>query len=327
MPSPRPRSASPRRPRRPRWLWPVVGAAALLTLAAAGALAWAAAAARTPPASAGGCRITPPFAGNPSIVDPSLITGGPIALATDRAEKGLVLLGEGAPPFQAPTWDDAGYLGGIAYDAQGSVYAAPTPRLSLADNPLDGQATIWRVDGTTAEMRPFVTLPGAATERNPYGVMSLSYACGLDRLYAGTVLGSTPTAERGGVVAIDPATLQQQPLLDGIDVLSVLVVRRGDGYELYAGLARRPEVVALTLDRQGRAVGQPRPLLDLTEAGATASERARKLQLRGGTLVVDLVPFNYSLQGSASDRPQTRSVSWSWATTPWGGGWAAQQGR
>ncbi|NTU83481.1 MAG: hypothetical protein HGA45_29610, partial [Chloroflexales bacterium] len=50
--------------------------------------------------------------------------------------------------------------------------------------------------------------------------------------------------------------------------------------------------------------------IDLTAAGAAPSERASKLRLSAGELVADLVPFNFSLQGSASGQPQTRQAAW-----------------
>lgn len=287
----------------------------------AGIIAWAllSTVPRPAPTSTGGCRGTPAFTANAAIVPAELGLAGQLALATDRPEKGLTLsaLGTTLLPYRHPSWDDAGFLGGIAYDQAGTIYAAPTPRLSLVDNPLSGQAMIWRVESTSAEMRPFVTVPGAATERNPYGIMSLAYVCGLDRLYAGTVLGSTPTEERGGVVMINPATGAQTPILTGFDVLSVLIVETGQGYDLYAGLARRPEVMVVALDARGQVRETPRPLLDLTQAGASASERARKLQVADGRLLVDLVPFNYSLQSSASDVPQVRRVTWAWDARVW----------
>ncbi len=260
------------------------------------------------------CRVTPQFVA-------AVASAPDMALATDRREKGLVLRSAdgAAPVYQHPTWDDAGYLGAIAYDRQGNVYAAPTPRLSLADNPLTGAATLWRADTASGALQPFVTLPSAASERNPFGVLGLFYACGLDTLYVGSVLGSTPTQERGGVIAIHLPDGAQTPLLSDADVMGVLLVRQGAGYTLYAGLARRPEVIALPLDAQGRPLGSPATLLDLTTTGATPQERARKLRLIGSELVIDLVPFTFSLQPNATDVPQVRRAVWMWdvATGQW----------
>jgi hypothetical protein len=250
---------------------------------------------------------------------------GSLILATDRPEMGLVLdaTEHTGPPYQHPTWDDAGYLGSIAYDDAGNIYAAPTPRTSLTENPLSGAGTLWRVDTNTGAMEPFITLPGAATERNPYGILGLTYVCGLDRLYAGTVIGSTPTAERGGVVSIDLTSGVQMPILEQTDVMGVQIVAVGDRYDLYAGLARSPEILAVALDAEGNREAAPRLLLDLTEAGAAPSERARKIRLLDADLVVDLVPFNYSLQSSASDRPPLRRAVWSY--DPVSAAWVVSQ--
>ena len=266
------------------------------------------------PAPTDACRGVPAFTQN-------LGLGGALALATDQSQRGLVLRatdGSGAF-YQHPTWGAAGYLGAIAYDGAGNVYAAPTPRLSLADNPLAGATTLWRVDGATGVMAPLVTLPGAATERNPFGVLGLTYTCALDALYAGTVIGSTPTSERGSVVVIERNGQLRGVALAATDVLGVLVVRVGTGYTLYAGLARSPQVVAVPLDERGLAAGPGRPLLDLTAAGAAPSERARKLRLSAGTLEVDLVPFNFSLQSNAAAQLQPRRATWRYdgATDTW----------
>ncbi len=283
----------------------LVAGAAMFALLRSGA-APVAPAARAP-APTDGCRTLPAFTQNPA-----LGLGGTLALATDQPQKGLVLLataGTGTP-YQHSTWDDAGYLGAIAYDGAGAVYAAPTPRQSLVDNPLAGATTLWRVDGRSGAMRPFVTLPGTASERNPFGVLGLTFACDLSALYAGTVIGSTPTSAQGGVVVIETDGQIRGVALADTDVMGVLVVRVAGGYELYAGLARSPQIVAVPLDARGLATGPARSLIDLTAAGAAPSERARKLRMLAGALTVDLVPFNFSLQGSASAQAQTRRATW-----------------
>jgi hypothetical protein len=264
-----------------------------------------------------GCRSTPQFVA-------AVAAASNVALATDGREIGLALRAtDGATVYRHPSWDDAGYLGVIVYDRQGNVYAAPTPRLSLADNPLAGAATLWRADTATGELRPFATLPGAASERNPFGVLGLFYTCDLETIYAGSVLGSTPTQERGGVVAIRLPAGGQTWLLEGSDVMGVLLVRQGAGYTLYAGLARSPAVIALPLDAQGRPAGAAATLIDLADAGATPQERARKLRLIGDKLRVDLVPFTFSLRAAASDTPQLRRAVWAWDVIA--GGWVLHQ--
>jgi hypothetical protein len=273
------------------------------------------------------CRSTPQFTADPAVLTVASDQGagaasvpGALALSTEGREKGLSLItGEAQAPYQHPSWDDAGYLGAIAYDHEGNIYAAPTPRLSLVDNPLAGVTTLWRVASATAEMHPFVTLPGAANERNPFGVLGLFYACDTDTLYAGTVIGSTPSSERGGVVAVRLPDGATYPILSDLDVMGVLVARQGGRLVLYAGLARSPDIVAVPLDEQGLVAGPVTSRIDLIQAGATPQERARKLRLVNGVLVADLVPFNFSLQSSASGSPQARQAAWIWdaASSEW----------
>ena len=119
----------------PGFLPVALGVAALVAVAAGLALALGfPQTVPVAPVAVDGCRVTPQFVATAS---PS----SNVALATDGREMGLVLrtVDGGTPVYQHPTWDDAGYLGAIAYDQAGNVYAAPTPRLSLADNPLAGQ--------------------------------------------------------------------------------------------------------------------------------------------------------------------------------------------
>ncbi len=277
------------------------------------------------------CRSTPQFTADPAVFTVASDQGagtvsvpGALALSTEGREKGLALItGEAQAPYQHATWDDAGYLGAITYDRDGNIYAAPTPRLSLVDNPLAGVTTLWRVASATAEMRPFVTLPGAANERNPFGVLGLFYTCDNNTLYAGTVIGSTPSNQQGGVVAVHLSDGVIHRVLTNLDVMGVLVVRQGERLMLYAGLARSPDIVAVPLDEQGLAAGPITPLIDLTLAGATPQERARKLRLVNGVLVADLVPFNFSLQSSASGSSQLRRAAWEWDTVA--SRWVVQQ--
>lgn len=258
-------------------------------------------------AATGTCARQPPF-----VQELAAGLPGPLALATDRPMPGLALVSlDGSErSYQHESWDDGGYMGAMTFDEAGNIYLAPTPRQSLADNPPSGATTLWRVDGHTGVMRPFTTLPGAANERNPFGALGLSYACDLDLLFAGTVIGSTPTVERGGVVALTTDGQLRATPLDGLDAMGVTVVRADSRYLLLAGLARRPAIVAVPLDERGQAAGSPVEIIDLTAGGATASERARKLRFANGELSVDLVSFNYTLQVNASGTSPLRRAVW-----------------
>ena len=98
-----------------------------------------------PIGSASYCRSNPRFAAAAGL-------GDVISVSTsERMIKGLVMYDANLQPdqvqlgapgvYQHPTWDDAGYLGPVAADGAGNIFTAPSPRVSLLDNPPEGANT------------------------------------------------------------------------------------------------------------------------------------------------------------------------------------------
>lgn len=228
--------------------------------------------------------------------------GGVTVSTTDRERVGLVLLDPQQPGkgFQHPngTWDDAGYLGPFAVDADGNVYVAPVPRTDLLRNPLAGATTIWRLDSERGDLRPFVTIDAAAapSERNPFGVLGLAYDCTTNSLYASSVAGSSPSAERGRIVRIDLATRTMSTILDRVDVLGLAVAQTPDGKRLYYGPARTGELWSMGLDGSGDKGGDPRLEVDQAALGTTNEEKVRRIAVERGQMTVAVVPFAFTLQ-------------------------------
>lgn len=268
--------------------------------------------------SQGDCRSLPQFVAGGSLGFAGQVT----ASTADRTAKGLVLFDSARPgqAFQHPdgSWDDAGYIGAFAYDADGNIYLAPTPRVSLVENPPAGQNTLWRIATDTGHMAPFVALPSAAptNERNPFGVMGLSYDCHAGSVYAASVAGSTPSQELGQILRVPVATGQPSIVLAPVDAMGLAVVRLGDEQRLFFGLAREGAVWSVALDATGQAVGEAQRAFDLSLVGGLPSERVRKIDVVDGALRMTLVPFAFTLQAGSEDRQRRASVR------PEGDGWA-----
>jgi hypothetical protein len=227
---------------------------------------------------------------------------------------GLVLYDAERPDqgFQHPdgSWDDAGHLGAFAYDGVGNIYVAPTPRVSLLENPPAGSTTIWRIESSTGHMAPYITIEAAAApnERNPFGVMGLSYDCGTNSLIVSSVAGSTPGQERGRIVRVDLATRTTTTLLDGVDSIGLVIARIGGEQRLFYGLARSNEVWSISLDERGIVNGEPQFAFALDLVGATPGERVRKLDVDKGTLRMTMVPFAFTLQAGSEEQQRVASV-------------------
>lgn len=266
------------------------------------------------------CRIQPPFT-------QKLGFGRNTMLSTaERTMKGLVLVepaqNNAAPrTYQHPTWTMAGYLGPNTFDARGNLYVAPSPRVSLNENPPEKQNTIYRVDGETGEMTAWITLPVAApiTLHNPYGVLGLAYDCETDSVYATSVAGSTRSQMLGRVFRIDASSGKIASQLDNLDGMGVSVFNTTQGKRLFIGSARTQDVLSAALTPQGDFAGAPQVEFSLEGLGPDGNDKARKISFdKANHMLVSGTKFNYNLAPPAAQiRPMTYRFSYDAGTGRW----------
>lgn len=300
-------SPKPAQNKLPPVVWVLAGVLALLVMGAAAALV--ASSTQKPiqptvvptvtrPATAGGtvdyCRAFPKFR-------ETLGFGAQAALSTiERNVMGAVMIQPNAAvsgttqAYQHPSWKSGGYLGHVIFDRKGDVYTFPVPYVSLIDNPPEKQNMIYRIDGATAVMSPFLTLESAAppSTQNPFGVLGLGYDCDTNSLYASSVAGSTRDAEVGRIYRIDMNTGKVVFTFDNIDVFGMGIYVGPTGKRLYFGSARTPEVYSVAVDANGDLVGDTK--LELTIPDQNFKAR-RVIFDRNGGLQVRGFPFEYSL--------------------------------
>ena len=285
--------------------------AAVVLLTRAGATADAGA--TGPLRGVAGCRQLPPFLSRLS--PPTELVEHQVDMyfaTTDASVQGLALVWRDRQTgeqyvHQEPTWDDAGFIGPLATDRDGNLYLAPTPHTDLNINQPAEQNTIWRVDGATGEMLPYLELEpgGPPSERNPFGILGLTYDCDQHALYAASVAGSSPSTERGRIWRIDLERRQANLVLDGVDALGLAVSTSGQQRTLWYGSARRPALLELELDGRGLATGPSQPALALADIGAQATERVRHLRIGEGDAALTLTPFTFTLQAVGGNPQRT----------------------
>jgi hypothetical protein len=229
------------------------------------------------------------------------------ALSTsERTVRGLVLIEIGANGdlsqkgrrYQHETWDDAGYLGPIARDGLGNVWAAPVPVISTLFNPTINQNDLWRADAVSGVLTKALSLPPAAQpdETNPYGILGLALDCDTNSLYVSSVLGSTRRQENGRLYRIDLASGQVRSQLDGIDVIGMGVFNGSRGKRLYFGTARRSEIRSIALDDSGNFAGQARIDINLEGKGPRGDDKARRISfLPNNDMQVFGIEFGFNL--------------------------------
>ena len=146
---------------------------------------------------------------------------------------------------------------------------------------------------------------GPPSERNPFGILGLTYDCDQHALYAASVAGSSPSTERGRIWRIDLEHRQAALVLDGVDALGMAVSTSGNQRTLWYGSARRPALLALELDGRGLAAGPPQPALALSDIGAQATERVRRLRIGEDEAALTLTPFTFTLQAVGGNPQRT----------------------
>ena len=200
------------------------------------------------PGLADGCRAMPSFMAQ---------TGLGNQVAIDTQQRGYIGVRLFEPKtgrtFQHPTWDDAGHVGAFARDKNGNIYVAPTPDVSLVENPPALQNRIYRIDAQSGEMALWVELPAVAppSTSNPFGVMGLFYDCDTNSLYASSIAGSTSTQTNGSLYRIDVASKQIASQLEQTDALGIGVFNGVTAKRLYLGSARSSDVYSVALDAKG----------------------------------------------------------------------------
>ena len=266
------------------------------------------------------CRVQPPFT-------QKLGFGRTTVLSTaERTVKGLILFEpaqNGGQPrtYQDPSWTQAGYLGANAFDHNGNLYVAPSPRVNLIDNPPEKQNTIYKVDGATGVMSPFLTLPGAVsiTLHNPYGVVGLAYDCDTHSLYATSVAGSSRSQMTGRIYKIDVESGKVTTVLDNMDAFGAGVFNTPQGKRLYFGSARTQDVLSMPLTPQGDSAGAPKIEFSLEGLGPDGNDKARKISFdKANNMLLNGAKFNYNLAPPAAQvSPTTYTFHFNEATNSW----------
>jgi len=203
--------------------------------------------------------------------------------------------------YQDPSWTMGGYLGVFVTDKNGNVYLAPSPRISLIDNPPDKANILYKVDTNTGIMSKWIDLPAAAnpSPENPYGILALTYDCDTNSLYVSTVMGSTRDKTMGRIYQVDVASGKVVNEYDNTDAFGVAVFNQPEGKRLYFGSARQPEVYSIALDDKGHFWGTPQ--LEFFLNGAYNRPRRIEFDPRGNLLVRG-IDFNFTLSATSEDR-------------------------
>ena len=258
------------------------------------------------PGVADACRAMPAFISK---------TGMGTQVAIDTQQQGYMglrlLQPQSGKSWQHPSWDDAGHVGAFARDSGGNIYVAPTPEVSLAENPPALQNRLYRIEAQTGEMALWLELPAVAppSPSNPFGVMGLFYDCDTNSLYASSLAGSEPKQANGRIYRVDVATKKVMSQLENTDAIGVGVFNGAEHKRLYFGSARSSDVYSVALDAAGDFTADARhefALATLPDGNSTSVRKFSFGQERGGQYVMQVKELEFGFRLLAENNPHRR---------------------
>lgn len=200
--------------------------------------------------------------------------------------------------FQHPSWKKGGWLAPILLDEVGNIYTAPAPFISVLDNPIANNNTIYRVDAKTGEMTEFLRLPNADSinVQNPFGIIGMAYLCETGTLYVSSVAGSRLHEERGHIYAINIKTKEIIDQLDNTDAMGMGITYTTGKRQLFFGTGRNSAINSIKLNAQGKFSGKPEMAFSLENIGSRGDDKVRRIRTDGsGNLIVYAMEFSFNL--------------------------------
>jgi hypothetical protein len=226
---------------------------------------------------------------------------------SDIRTMGLLLLQSDQPgnpnatitkSFQHPSWKKGGWLAPILIDEGGNIYTAPAPFISMLDNPIANNNTIYKVDARSGVMEEFMRLPFADSinAQNPFGIIGMVYLCETGTLYVSSVAGSRLHEEKGHIYAIDVKNKKIIDQLDHTDAMGMGISYVTGKRQLFFGTGRNSDVQSITLNTQGKFSGKPLTAFSLQNLGPRGDDKVRRIRSdQSGNLTVSGIEFNFNL--------------------------------
>ena len=231
----------------------------------------------------------------------------PVAIDTQQSLFAGLVVKELRPPkrvFRHPSWDQTGYLASTVRDAEGNIYAVPTPSIGLDKNPLERRNYVYKVDSASGQMQVFSRLPvrEETTQANPFGTLGLTLDCDTKVLFVSTVADSTPSEINGVIYRVALSNGEVLSKWSGVDAIGLGIFDHGDGKRLYYGDARSSSVWSVGLDQSGDFQQPIEPVHEFSLLGLKNgnSTQVRKIRFRkdrqhGFVMVASETEFAYRL--------------------------------
>lgn len=239
------------------------------------------------------CAIHPQFLKQLNVTQPIAID------LSQQQYKGLAFLwGKNLSHVVHPkAWETYEHFSTYALDELGNAYLAPMPFISIKPTTFNLQKNIYRLDSQTGKISIFMHFDDVhPTANNPFGIISLVYDCDDKTLWVSAIDESDYREQKGVIYHVDVETKSILQKVEGLDALTVTLLKSEKGKFLLAGSARENALYAYGIE-EGKLAQDSEKILELP----SAQEHIRKIKV-GGKNVLELqtIPFSYTLIAETS---------------------------
>lgn len=243
----------------------------------------------------------------------------PIAIDLSQSNyKGLAFLyGQGLKKVvHLKTWEKFDHFSTYDLDLKGNMYLTPMPFISVKEKTFEFQKNIYKLDTNSGKLSIWMSLEDVkAGSNNPFGVISLVYDCDDHTLWISAIDETNYKVNRGIIYHIDIKTKKILQTVNGIDALTLQLIRSEKGKYLLVGNARKNELNAFEI-KQKKLVSKMMTLVQLPNT----HEHIRKIKIRANNLLeLQTIPFSYTLiaETSGTDDRKYYMFNWNKLTTSW----------
>ena len=243
----------------------------------------------------------------------------PIAIdLSQKQHKGLAFLyGQGLnKSLHLKTWEKFDYFSTYALTPKGDMFLTPMPFISVKEKTFEFQKNIYKLDTNSGKLSIWMSLEDVkAGSNNPFGVISLVYDCDDHTLWISAIDETNYKVNRGIIYHIDIKTKKILQTVNGIDALTLQLIRSEKGKYLLVGNARKNELNAFEI-KQKKLVSKMMTLVQLPNT----HEHIRKIKIRANNLLeLQTIPFSYTLiaETSGTDDRKYYMFNWNKLTTSW----------
>ena len=198
-------------------------------------------------------------------------------------------------------WEQYEHFSTYTVDTQGNIYLVPTPFISILPTTFNLQKNIYKLDSKTGKISIFMHFDEVhPSSNNPYGLNAITYDCDDGTLWVASIDESDYQSQKGVIYHVNPQTKEILQKFEGVDVLSMTLLKSEKGKFLLLGSARDNGLYAYPIIKN-TLKNTPIKLIELPNA----NEHIRKIKIVGkNTLELQSIPFSYTLisQTAKEDR-------------------------